>query len=226
MLMDIDGRLIERPYLWSVYGEKVEAVAGKEEALEQLLTTTTNYRELQEDALMCAFFNMFEAVYDFHRHLGFFPVAWWRIPRAIVSKLMFWSDRRRRDKEYKNTKSRGTDLPTISSAIRGTTGLGNYSTEREASIPNRFRIGSTRSIERRQLPPCLKLNGFSQECTSRKCPKRIWPDYVAPSNNVSGKQSLSVCVGSPSSPTEGLKITVFPGKRHQTRHLDFAFFGC
>jgi len=31
--------------------------------------------------------------------------------------------------------------------------------------------------------------------------------------------------GSPSSPTEGLKIAVFPGKRHQTRHLDFAFFG-
>src|SRR5260370_6217040 len=27
--------------------------------------------------------------------------------------------------------------------------------------------------------------------------------------------------GSPSSPTEGLKIAVFPGKRHQTRHLDF-----
>ena len=32
--------------------------------------------------------------------------------------------------------------------------------------------------------------------------------------------------GSPSSPTEGLKISVFPGKRHQTRHLDFAFLGC
>jgi len=32
--------------------------------------------------------------------------------------------------------------------------------------------------------------------------------------------------GSPSSPTEGLKILVFPGKRHRTRHLDFAFFGC
>ena len=25
--------------------------------------------------------------------------------------------------------------------------------------------------------------------------------------------------GSPSSPTEGLRIVVFPGKRHQTRHL-------
>ena len=32
--------------------------------------------------------------------------------------------------------------------------------------------------------------------------------------------------GSPSSPTEGLKISNFPRKRHQTRHLDFAFFGC
>lgn len=31
---------------------------------------------------------------------------------------------------------------------------------------------------------------------------------------------------SPSSPTEGLKISNLPGKRHQTRHLDFAFFGC
>jgi hypothetical protein len=28
------------------------------------------------------------------------------------------------------------------------------------------------------------------------------------------------------SPTEGLKINIFPCKRHQTRHLDFAFFGC
>src|SRR5260370_34185536 len=27
--------------------------------------------------------------------------------------------------------------------------------------------------------------------------------------------------GRPSSPTEGPKIAVFPGKRHQTRHLDF-----
>jgi hypothetical protein len=33
-------------------------------------------------------------------------------------------------------------------------------------------------------------------------------------------------VGSPSSPTEGLKIVVFPGKRDQTRHLDFEFLGC
>jgi len=32
--------------------------------------------------------------------------------------------------------------------------------------------------------------------------------------------------GSPSSPTEGLKIVISPGKRHQTRHLNFAFLGC
>jgi hypothetical protein len=37
---------------------------------------------------------------------------------------------------------------------------------------------------------------------------------------------VSLSVGSPSSPTERLKIAVFPGKRHQTRHLDFEFFGC
>ena len=104
MLMDIDSRLIERPYLWSVYGQKVEAVDGKEDVLEELLANTTNYRELQEDALMYAFFNMFEAVFDFHRHLGFF--SWRRIPRAIVSKLMFWSDRRRTDKEYKESWDR------------------------------------------------------------------------------------------------------------------------
>jgi hypothetical protein len=104
MLMDIDSRLIERPHLWTVYGEKPEAIEGKEEALKQLLTDTKNYRELQEDALMYAFFNMFEAVFDFHRHLGFF--GWRRVPREIVSKLMFWSDRRRTDKEYKESWDR------------------------------------------------------------------------------------------------------------------------
>src|SRR5437899_1345325 len=101
MLMDIDSRLIERPYLWTVYGQKLEAAEGDEEALKQLLTKTKNYRELQEDSLMYAFFNMFEAVFDFHRHLGF--IGWRRIPRAIVSKIMFWSDRRKADKEYKES---------------------------------------------------------------------------------------------------------------------------
>lgn len=75
MLMDIDSRLIERPYLWTVYGHRPEAIEGKDDALKQLLTDTKNYRELQEDALMYAFFNMFEAVFDFHRHLGFFWLA-------------------------------------------------------------------------------------------------------------------------------------------------------
>jgi hypothetical protein len=104
MLMDIDSRLIERPYLWTVYGQKLQAVPGKEEELEQLLTNTKNYRELQEDSLMYAFFNMFEAVFDFHRHLGFF--GWRRIPRAIVSRIMFWSDRRIADNEYKESWDR------------------------------------------------------------------------------------------------------------------------
>ncbi len=111
MLMDIDSRLIERPYLWTVYGQQPEAVAGKERALEQLLTDTKNYRELQEDSLMYAFFNMFEAVFDFHRHLGFFGRSqkWRRIPGAIVSKIMFWSDRRKADQEYKESWDRFAD---------------------------------------------------------------------------------------------------------------------
>jgi hypothetical protein len=104
MLMDIDSRLIERPYLWTVYGQKLEAVAGREETLEKLLSNTKNYRELQEDSLMYAFFNMFEAVFDFHRHLGFF--GWRQIPRVIVSKILFWSDRRRADREYKESWDR------------------------------------------------------------------------------------------------------------------------
>jgi hypothetical protein len=104
MLMEIDSRLIERPYLWTVYGYEVAPAVGKEEALKKLLSETENYRELQEDALMYAFFNMFEAVFDFHTHLGFF--GWRRIPRAILSKVMFWSDRRRSDKEYKDSWDR------------------------------------------------------------------------------------------------------------------------
>jgi len=95
MLMDIDTRLIERPYLWTVFGKMLETEAGAERALNDLLDKTKNYRELQEDSLMYAFFNMFEAVFDFHRHLGFFGGR-----RRIISKMIFSSDRRRTDKEY------------------------------------------------------------------------------------------------------------------------------
>jgi hypothetical protein len=42
------------------------------------------------------------------------------------------------------------------------------------------------------------------------------------SHRVLTEAAITLSFGSPSSPTEGLKITVFPGKRHQTRHLDFA----
>lgn len=104
MLMDIDKELIGRPYLWTVYGQNPEPAEGMEEKLKQLLTETKNYRGLQEDALMYAFFNMFEAVFDFHRHLGFY--GWRRIPRAVASKLMFWSDRRKSDQEHKESWDR------------------------------------------------------------------------------------------------------------------------
>jgi hypothetical protein len=104
MLMDIDKELIQRPYLWTVYGQNPEPAEGMEEKLKDLLTATRNYRELQEDALMYAFFNMFEAVYEFHRHLGLY--GWRRIPRAIASKLMFWSDRRKVDEEHKESWDR------------------------------------------------------------------------------------------------------------------------
>lgn len=104
MLMDIDKELIARPYLWTVYGQNPEPAEGMEEKLGGLLTATKNYRELQENALMYAFFNMFEAVYEFHRHLGFY--GWRQIPRWIGSRLMFWSDRRKVDEEHKESWDR------------------------------------------------------------------------------------------------------------------------
>jgi hypothetical protein len=104
MLMDIDKELIARPYLWTVYGQNPGPPEGMEEKLKQLLTDTKNYRELQEDALMYAFFNMFEAVFEFHGHLGFY--GWRRIPRWVASKLMFWSGRRKADQEHKESWDR------------------------------------------------------------------------------------------------------------------------
>jgi hypothetical protein len=41
------------------------------------------------------------------------------------------------------------------------------------------------------------------------------------SHRDSNEAAIILSFGSPSSPTEGLKISNFPGKRHQTRHLDF-----
>jgi len=102
MLMDIDNQLIGRPYLWAIYGHALTPSSeDKKEELERLMAITADYRTLQEDALMYACFNMFEAVYDFHRHLGFF-----RWHKRIVSRLMFWSDRRKADQEYKDSWDR------------------------------------------------------------------------------------------------------------------------
>jgi len=71
MLIDVDSRLIERPWLWSIYRKRLEAKEGDEQTLKQVMDSTKNYRELQEDAMLYLFFNMFEAVHDFHQHLGF-----------------------------------------------------------------------------------------------------------------------------------------------------------
>src|SRR5262249_34131733 len=50
--------------------------------------------------------------------------------------------------------------------------------------------------------------------------------YVALTRTPSSQRALTeaaiiLSFGSPSSPTEGLKISIFPGKRHQIRHLGF-----
>jgi hypothetical protein len=56
---------------------------------------------------------------------------------------------------------------------------------------------------------------------------RVWPcAVIVRSHRDSTEAAIILSFGSPSSPTEGLKIAVFPGRRHQTRHLDFVFFGC
>ena len=39
-------------------------------------------------------------------------------------------------------------------------------------------------------------------------------------------ESEGAAAGSPSSPTEGPKFSFSPGKRHQLRHLDFAYPCC
>jgi hypothetical protein len=64
----------------------------------------------------------------------------------------------------------------------------------------------------------------------RHCVRATMPGGKSTNTNL-GLNSLTqaaviLLFGSSSNPTEGLKIIAFHGKRHQTRHLHFRFFGC
>jgi hypothetical protein len=104
MLMDVDSRLIERPWLWSIYRNRLEAKEGDEEKLKQIMDITKNYRELQEDAMLYLFFNMFEAVHDFHQHLGFDYSK--DGSRKGLFDFLPYKARRKADLEYKQSWDR------------------------------------------------------------------------------------------------------------------------
>jgi hypothetical protein len=106
--MEIDSRLIENPHLWSVYGKTVSIPADEKQV-------NKDWRAAQEEALIYTFFNMFEAVYDFHRHLGFYEQsgdadqenkdALEEFIKSLFNKLSkrtLSAERKNADQEYKD----------------------------------------------------------------------------------------------------------------------------